>query len=136
MSLLIIMFQKLSAVSGEVFLTLLTIFLTLLRRLIFLVRSFVPTWTISDSGFPSSTSSILSTMSPLVDPRIFKTSTYFDFDNPLLLTLCNFILHSLLFITYFHVVAIANLRFFFVVSIERDLIYWGVLGFSTSYFVK
>ena len=72
----------LSPVSGEVFLTLLTIFLTLLRRLTLLVRSYVPTWAINDSGFPSSKSPILSTMSPLVAPGIFKTSTFFDLDNP------------------------------------------------------
>ena len=53
-----------------------------------LVRSLVPTWTINDSGFPSRTSSI-STMSPLVAPAIFKTSTFFDLDNYLPLVLFN-----------------------------------------------
>ena len=69
---LLIMFEKLSAVSGVVFLTLWTIFLTLLRRLTLLVRSLVPTWTINDYGFPSMTSSILSTISLVIAPGIFK----------------------------------------------------------------
>ena len=74
LSPLIIMFEKLSAVSVEMFLTLLTIFLTLRRRLTLLARSLLPTCTIHYSGFRSRKSSILSTMSPLVAPGIFKTS--------------------------------------------------------------
>ena len=100
LSLLITMFEKLSAISGDVFLTLLTIFLMLLRRLtLLIVRSFVPTWTINDFGFHSSTSSILSTMSPLVAHVIFKISTFFDLDNPLPLIL--FDIESPIITTFF-----------------------------------
>ena len=100
LSLLITMFEKLSAISGDVFLTLLTIFLMLLRRLtLLIVRSFVPTWTINHFGFHSSTSSILSTMSPLVAHVIFKISTFFDLDNPLPLIL--FDIESPIITTFF-----------------------------------
>ena len=54
-----------------------------------LVRSFVPTWTIDDSSFPSRASLILSTMSLLVAPETFKTLTFFHLHNALPLILFN-----------------------------------------------
>ena len=97
------------------------------------LRPFVPTWTINYFGFLSSTSSILSTMSPLVAPVIFQTSTFFDLDNPLPLILLNTestIITTFfdLFIKYFHrdvinFVAMANLRGFFMTNIAIVLIY-------------
>ena len=106
------------------FFDLLRIFLMLLRRLTLLVRSLVPTWTINDSGFPSRTSSI-STMSPLVAPAIFKTSTFFDLDNYLPLILFN--IESPIITTFFdfllHISTVSSL------TLSLFLI-WGSLLWS------
>ena len=64
-------------------------FFMLFRRLISFARSLVPTWKINDSGFWFKTSSIFPTMSLLIAPRKFNTSTFFNFDSPRLLMLFN-----------------------------------------------
>ena len=54
-SFLKVIFEKLMSVSWEVFLALLIIVLTLLKRFLLFVKSFVPPWTINHSAISSST---------------------------------------------------------------------------------
>ena len=74
------MLEKLNTVLGDFYFG--DNFFMLFKRLISFVRSFVPTWTIDDSGFWFKTLSIFPTTSLLAAQGKFNTSTFFDFNNP------------------------------------------------------